>query len=205
MRRQILALAASVPLVLSYAASGANAQPDADMRGYRSQRGYGGYHGGGDDTYGYRSQRGYHGGGYGRGERGGDYGPSWRGRQGGGYGPGWRGEYGPRGQQYDDDYGPGRRGQRGMRGQFGMTGPGMMGAGMMRPGLMMRMMLTLMDTDNDGAISLSEFQAAHERMFKAVDVNKDGRVSIEEMQAWMQGRATSTQQESTPAESKPAQ
>jgi Ca2+-binding EF-hand superfamily protein len=56
-----------------------------------------------------------------------------------------------------------------------------------------------MDTDNDGAISLSEFQAAHERMFKAIDANKDGRVTIEEMQAWMQGRPTSA------AESKPAQ
>jgi EF hand domain-containing protein len=176
MRKQILALAASLPLVLSFAAPGANAQQD-------------------DETYGYHSDRGYHGGGYGprghhqRGERGGDYGPGWRGRQGGGYGPGWRSEYRTR---QDDDDGPGRSGQRGMRGQFGMMG-------MMPPGMMMRMMLTLMDTDNDGAISLSEFQAAHERMFKAIDANKDGRVTIEEMQAWMQGRPTSA------AESKPAQ
>jgi Ca2+-binding EF-hand superfamily protein len=80
-----------------------------------------------------------------------------------------------------------------------MMGPGMMSPGMMPPGMMMRMILTLMDTDNDGAISLSEFQAAHERMFKAVDANKDGRVTIEEMQAWIQGRATPS------AESKPAQ
>ena len=81
-----------------------------------------------------------------------------------------------------------------MRGQFGMMGPGMM-----PPGMMMRMMLTLMDIDNDGAISLSEFQAAHERMFKAVDANKDGRVTIEEMQAWMQGRSGSA------SEGKPGQ
>jgi Ca2+-binding EF-hand superfamily protein len=40
---------------------------------------------------------------------------------------------------------------------------------------MMRMMLTLMDTDGDGTVSLSEFQAAHERMFKAMDGDKDGR------------------------------
>jgi hypothetical protein len=55
----------------------------------------------------------------------------------------------------------------------GMRGPGQMGAGMMGPA-MMRMMLVLMDTDGDGTVSLSEFQAAHERMFKALDANKDG-------------------------------
>jgi uncharacterized protein YhfF len=31
-------------------------------------------------------------------------------------------------------------------------------------------------TDGDGAISLQEFQAAHERIFKAMDTNKDGRL-----------------------------
>jgi len=51
----------------------------------------------------------------------------------------------------------------------------------------MRMMLTLMDTDGDGMVSLSEFQAAHERIFKAMDSNKDGRVSFEEMQRFMHG------------------
>jgi len=42
----------------------------------------------------------------------------------------------------------------------------------MGPGMMMRMLFILMDTDGDGTISLQEFQAAHERIFKAMDVNK---------------------------------
>jgi Ca2+-binding EF-hand superfamily protein len=45
----------------------------------------------------------------------------------------------------------------------------------------------LMDADGDGTISLQEFQAAHERIFKAMDANKDGRLTPEEMQAFMQG------------------
>jgi Ca2+-binding EF-hand superfamily protein len=45
-----------------------------------------------------------------------------------------------------------------------------------------------MDADGDGTISLQEFQAAHERIFKAMDSNKDGRLTPEEMQAFMQGR-----------------
>ena len=44
-----------------------------------------------------------------------------------------------------------------------------------------------MDSDGDGTISLQEFQAAHERIFKAMDANKDGRLSLEEIQAFMQG------------------
>ena len=42
--------------------------------------------------------------------------------------------------------------------------------------------------DGDGQISLQEFQAAHERIFKAMDSNKDGKVTQEEMQAFMHGR-----------------
>jgi hypothetical protein len=49
----------------------------------------------------------------------------------------------------------------------------MMSPGMMGPAIM-RMILALMDTDGDGTVSLSEFQIAHERIFKALDANKDG-------------------------------
>jgi Ca2+-binding EF-hand superfamily protein len=49
------------------------------------------------------------------------------------------------------------------------------------------MIFALMDSDGDGAITLPEFQAAHERIFKAMDSNKDGRLTPEEMQAFMQG------------------
>src|SRR6478736_4020154 len=73
----------------------------------------------------------------------------------------------------------------------GMMGRGMMGrrmmGGAMGPPMMFRMIFALMD-DGDGQISLQEFQAAHERIFKAMDSNKDGQVTQEEMQAFMHGR-----------------
>jgi len=69
-----------------------------------------------------------------------------------------------------------------------MGGGGMMGGGMMMgPPIMMRMIFALMDADGDGTISLQEFQAAHERIFKAMVANNDGRLTPEEMQAFMQG------------------
>ncbi|WP_407174238.1 EF-hand domain-containing protein [Bradyrhizobium sp. STM 3562] len=68
----------------------------------------------------------------------------------------------------------------------GMMGAGMMGHGMMGPPpIMLRIMFALIDTDSDGTISLQEFQAAHERIFKAMDANKDGTLTLEEMQAFM--------------------
>jgi Ca2+-binding EF-hand superfamily protein len=86
--------------------------------------------------------------------------------------------------------GRGMKGRRMMGGGMmgrGMTGGGMMG-GAMGPPMMFRMMFALMD-DGDGEISLQEFQAAHERIFKAMDSNKDGQVTQEEMQAFMHGRS----------------
>ena len=78
-------------------------------------------------------------------------------------------------------------------GQGGMMGGGMMGHSMMRAGMMgpppvmLRIMFALIDTDSDGTISLQEFQAAHERIFKPMDTNKDGKLTLEEMQAFMHG------------------
>jgi len=98
-----------------------------------------------------------------------------------------------------DQEGVGTTGQGGMM-CGGMMGRGMMGRGMMSSGMMgghmgspmmFRMMFALMD-DGDGQISLQEFQAAHERIFKAMDRNKDGQVTQEEMQAFMHGRPRSS-------------
>jgi hypothetical protein len=36
----------------------------------------------------------------------------------------------------------------------------------------MRVLFAMMDSDGDGTVSLQEFQAAHERIFKAMDTNK---------------------------------
>jgi hypothetical protein len=94
-------------------------------------------------------------------------------------------------QQPTNQEGPGMMGQGGMmgRGPAGMMGPGMMGGGMMR------IIFSLVDSDGDATISLQEFQAAHERIFKGMDTNKDGRLTLEEMQAFMQGTRTSVQQQ----------
>ena len=75
---------------------------------------------------------------------------------------------------------------RGMMGR-GMMGSSTMGGGHMGSPMMFQMMFALMD-DGDGQISLQEFQAAHERIFKAMDSNKDGQVTQEEMQAFMHGQ-----------------
>jgi EF hand len=99
------------------------------------------------------------------------------------------------GQEDAGTMGPGRVMGHGMMGH-GMMGGGMMGPPfimmgppfiMMGPLFMMRMMFALMDADSDGTISLQEFQAAHERIFKAMDSNKDGKLTLEEMQAFIHG------------------
>jgi len=69
-----------------------------------------------------------------------------------------------------------------------MMGGGTMGRqerGPVGAGMMMRMMFSIMDADGDGSITLQEFQAAHERIFRSMDQNKDGRLTMEEMQSFM--------------------
>jgi len=92
----------------------------------------------------------------------------------------------PTGQEGASPMGQGGMMGHGMMGGH-MMGRGMMGGSAMGPPVMMRMMFALMDADGDGTISLQEFQAAHERIFKAMDSNKDGRLTLEEMQAFIHG------------------
>ena len=80
--------------------------------------------------------------------------------------------------------------QGGMHGMMGGRGPGAgmgSGEGGMRGPNMMRLMFALMDADGDGALSTQEFQAAHERIFKAADGDDDGSLTMEEMQGFMHG------------------
>ena len=91
----------------------------------------------------------------------------------------------PMGQEGVGTTGHGSMPGGGMMGH--MMGRSMMGGGAMGPPFMMRMMFALMDADGDGSISLQEFQAAHERIFKAMDGNKDSKLTLEEMQAFIHG------------------
>ncbi len=54
----------------------------------------------------------------------------------------------------------------------GMMGHGPMGGSMMGRGAGMRLIFALMDNDGDGTVSLQEFQAAHEKIFKAMDTDR---------------------------------
>jgi hypothetical protein len=74
------------------------------------------------------------------------------------------------------------------RGGYRMMGPGMMGPGMMMGGMMgPEMMVLMMDTDNDGNLSLEEFQAVHTRMFNYLDKNGDGQLTGQELRnRWQQ-------------------
>ena len=52
-----------------------------------------------------------------------------------------------------------------------------------------------MDSDGDGTVSLQEFQAAHEKIFKAMDTDKDGTLTLEEIEAFMRGKAAPREHE----------
>jgi hypothetical protein len=90
----------------------------------------------------------------------------------------------------------------------GMVGPGMMGHGMMGSATMggegyahhgwyqgrgvmhstiMRIIFGMIDANGDGKLTLEEWQAAQERIFKAMDTDHDGTVTFEEMEAFMHG------------------
>ena len=62
----------------------------------------------------------------------------------------------------------------------------MMGQNMMGPNMMV-MMMAMMDTNGDSALSLDEIQAVHARMFKYADTNGDGKLTLDEMKAFMHG------------------
>ena len=74
----------------------------------------------------------------------------------------------------------------GHMGQCKKMGHGMH-RGMMRQGMHMRMIFILMDTDDDGTLSLEEFQTAHAKIFKGIDADKDGKVTPVEMQMFFSG------------------
>lgn len=86
-------------------------------------------------------------------------------------------------------------------GDRGMTRGGMMGRGMMAgrmrgcSPIMSRIIFALMDADGDGTVSLQEFEAAHERIFKAMDANRDGQLTEDEMMAFMRGITRSAPQQ----------
>jgi hypothetical protein len=99
---------------------------------------------------------------------------------------GW--SYGSRWRQHQDW-------ERRYMGPRPMGRGAMVGSGGLNSRMMMRMLFALMDSDGDGTVSLQEFQAAHERIFKAMDANKDGRLTPEEIQAFMRGGRRSGQQQ----------
>ncbi len=58
---------------------------------------------------------------------------------------------------------------------------------MMTPGMIQLALMAAMDSDNDGAVSLEEFQAMHERMFGYLDADGDELVTVEEMRRTIEG------------------
>lgn len=83
---------------------------------------------------------------------------------------------------------------RGMMGQ-GMKGRGAMGGDAVEPPVAFRIIFALMDADGDGTVSLPEFQAAHERIYKAMDRDKDGKLTFDEMMTFMHRNKSSVAQQ----------
>jgi hypothetical protein len=87
------------------------------------------------------------------------------------------------GRQRDED----RMGRRGMRegrhwgGDFGHGRRGAMHTARMK------VMLAVMDSDGDGALSLEEIRTVQARVFDAVDDDGDGRVTMEEIRFFFHG------------------
>ena len=59
----------------------------------------------------------------------------------------------------------------------------------------MHIIFALMDIDGDATISLEEFQATHEQIFKAIYTDKDGTLTLEEMLGFMRGAGKSAPQQ----------
>jgi hypothetical protein len=60
----------------------------------------------------------------------------------------------------------------------------------MRGRTMANIMIVLLDTDEDGGLSLEEVQAVHSRMFNYLDGDDDGRLTAEEIASfWGPGAA----------------
>ena len=66
--------------------------------------------------------------------------------------------------------------------------------GMMH-GMHMRLIMILMDSDGDGALSLEEFQTAHAKIFNGIDADKDGKVTQTEMQMFFRGGSPTSEPE----------
>jgi len=79
------------------------------------------------------------------------------------------------------------QGQPRMMQQGNTQANGMMGREGMGHGMMLKMMMAMMDTNGDGALSLEEVQAVHARMFGMIDADGDGKATLDEIQSFMQG------------------
>jgi EF hand len=81
-----------------------------------------------------------------------------------------------------------------MMGHMGQCGRRMMRPGMKHQDMHMRVMMILMDTDGDGALSLEEVQSGHAKIFKAIDADKDGKVTLTEVQTFFRGGSPTSNQ-----------